>query len=130
MTTIASNPAISARTLVNASQEVITKAIKHASEMTEGGKLIDQYQVHTQRIAYLTTEIRAAHELVAFVERSEHRESSDHHSAEMAYCYAAEIAHKLRSQIESAWEDFGLDETDLTDLNSLSIKELIRSGLA
>lgn len=130
MTTIAANPAISARTLVDTAQKVISKAITHASKITEGGKLIDQYQIHTQRIAYLTTEIKAAEELVAFVERGNDRGHSDHHSAEMAFCYAAEIAHKLRSQIESAWEDFGLSETDLADLNSASIKELIRSGLS
>ncbi|MCA9851889.1 MAG: hypothetical protein KC461_14765, partial [Dehalococcoidia bacterium] len=63
------NPATAARTLVDAAQRVVDAAVKHAAEVTQGGALIDDHQVHTERVAYLATQVRAAHDLTSFVER-------------------------------------------------------------
>jgi glycolate oxidase iron-sulfur subunit len=49
----------SARLLVSAAQEVIDAALKHAAQVTEGGAKIDDHQVHTERVAYLATQVRA-----------------------------------------------------------------------
>ena len=47
MTTVSTNPVTSARTLVDAGQELVDKIIRHAANVTDGGKLIDEHQVHT-----------------------------------------------------------------------------------
>ena len=129
MTTVSTNPVTSARTLVDAGQELVDKIIQHAANVTDSGKLIDEHQVHTERVAYLATEIKAAQELTAYVERSNDRNNLDERSAIMAMCYAAEVLQKLRNQVESAWDDFGLSESDLSEINSDSLRQLIRSGL-
>ena len=44
MTTVSTNPVTSARTLVDAGQELVDKIIQHAANVTDGGKLIDEHQ--------------------------------------------------------------------------------------
>ena len=53
MTTLSPLPA--ARELVGTCQSMIDAALAHAAEVTEGGKLVDDHQVHTERLAYLAT---------------------------------------------------------------------------
>ena len=54
-----------ARRLVDAAGDAIDAAVAHAAEVTDGGAAIDDHQVHTERIAYLATQVRAAGALVA-----------------------------------------------------------------
>src|SRR6185503_17449106 len=98
----------SARLLVDAAQAVVTAALKHAAEVTEGGAKIDDYQVHTERVTYLATQVRAAHELTSSAERLAAAGRPDALLASEAWGYAAEATHALHSAIEASHEAFGV----------------------
>jgi (2S)-methylsuccinyl-CoA dehydrogenase len=119
------NPDTAARTLVKVSQSVLGSALAHAAEVTEGGKLVDDHQVHTERLSYLATQVRAAHELTTYAERTGSADPLQH---EYALIYSAEVARTLRSQIDAAWTDFGLDESHLAVLDAPAIRAAIRAG--
>ena len=50
--------------LVSATGEVVREAIDVARKRTDGGKGIDDEQVHAERVAYAATEVAAARELL------------------------------------------------------------------
>jgi len=127
-TETAINPLIAARELVVAAQAVVDAALHHGAEVTEGGRTIDDHQVHTERLAYLATQVRAAHEQTAYAERLEAAGSPVELHAEYALIYTAEVVQSLRSQIESAWDDFGLTEDDLAGLYAPAAREAVRAG--
>ncbi len=118
-----------ARLLVDATQRIVDAAIRHAAEVTEGGAKIDDHQVHTERVAYLATQARAAHELTAAAERLAAAGKPDQLMAAEAFIYAADAAHALSSSIEAAWDDFGVAEA-VAPLQSQSVREAIRAGLS
>ena len=122
-TETALSPLTSARELVDDAQAVINAALKHGAAVTEGGRLIDEHQVHTERLAYLATQVRAAHEQTAYAERTD-----DTFQAEYALIYAAEVVQALRSAVETAWDDFGLTEADLAGLYAPAAREAVRAG--
>ena len=128
MTTTALNPLTAARELVDDAQAVIDAALKHGAAVTEGGRLIDDHQVHTERLAYLATQVRAAHEQTAYAERLSASGVNDPIQAEYALIYAAEVVQSLRSAIETAWDDFGLTEADLAGLYAPAAREAVRAG--
>lgn len=127
-TTIALTPLTTARELVDIARAVVDAAIKHAAQITNGGRLIDDYQVHTERLAYLATQARAAHELTGYAERLAGYNTNDTLQAEYALIYSAEVVIALRSNLESAWEDFGLHESDLAELDLESTRQAVRFG--
>ncbi|MDO9445434.1 MAG: acyl-CoA dehydrogenase family protein, partial [Dehalococcoidia bacterium] len=47
----------------------------------------------------------------------------------MAHAYAADITHALRSQVEAAWDDFGLTEADIAPLHTAEVRALVRAGM-
>ncbi len=122
-TETAINPLTAARELTDAAQAVVDAALKHGAAVTEGGRTIDDHQVHTERLAYLATQVRAAHEQTAYAERT-----GDALQAEYAVIYAAEVVQALRSAIETAWDDFGLTEADLAGLYAPAARESVRAG--
>ena len=127
-TETAINPLTAARELVDAAQQVVDAALRHGAEVTEGGRTIDEHQVHTERLAYLATQVRAAHEQTAYAERLEAAGSPVELHAEYALIYASEVVQALRSQIETAWDDFGLTEDDLAGLYAPAAREAVRAG--
>ena len=127
-TDTALNPLTAARELVDDAQAVIDAALKHGAAVTEGGRLIDDHQVHTERLAYLATQVRAAHEQTAYAERLSASGVNDPIQAEYALIYAAEVVQSLRSAIETAWDDFGLTEADLAGLYAPAAREAVRAG--
>jgi (2S)-methylsuccinyl-CoA dehydrogenase len=130
MTTTEANPATAARTLVDAAQRAVDAAVKHAAQVTQGGALIDDHQVHTERVAYLATQVRAAEDLTSFVERIRAAGKPDGLQERLAHAYAAEVVNVLRAQVEAAWDDFGLTEADVAPLHEASLRALVRHGLA
>ena len=119
-----------ARVLVDTAQRVVDAALRHHAVVTSGGRGIDEHQVHTERVAYLSTQVRAARELVAYTERMAERGAPDAIIESMALVYAAEAAHALRSSIEAAWLDYGLDEAHEAMLTSADFREAVRAGLS
>ena len=129
MTTISKNILQTARELVDTCQLIIDAAIEHASVITENGRLIDDYQIHTERLAYLTTQVRAAHELTSYAERLDVNGQTDELQREYAYIYSAEVANTLRSQIDAAWGDFGLNADHKLMLDAPELINAMREGL-
>ncbi len=119
----------SARLLVDAAQEVMTAALAHASQVTNGGADIDAHQVHTERVTYLATQMRAAHELTATGERLAAAGRRDALLEAEAWAYAAEATHALASAVEAAWDDFGVAEV-VGRIQAQAVREAVRSGLA
>ena len=130
MTTTETNSAVAARTLVDAAQRVVAAAVKHAAQVTQGGALIDDHQVHTERVSYLATQVRAAEDLTAFVERVRAAGKPDGLQERLAHAYASEVVNALRSQVEAAWDDFGLAEADIAPLYEGDVRTSVRQGLA
>lgn len=123
------NALSSARLLVDSAQRVLGTAIAHATEVTEGGRLIDDHQVHTERIAYLSTQVRAARELVKYGERLQQGGKPDTLIEQEALAYAAEACHAVRTQIEAAADDFGVGELAEV-LYEPQIREAVRAGMS
>ena len=65
--------------------------------------------MHTERIAYLATQVRAARALVASSESLRAAGVRDEQQEGAALVYAAEATHALRSAIEASRDDFGID---------------------
>ncbi len=117
-----------ARTLVDAAGAAIDAAVAHAAEVTEGGALIDDHQVHTERIAYLATQVRAATALVASSEGLREAGVRDEQQEDAALVYAAEATHVLRSAIEASRDDFGIDAA-ADALDAPELRSAVRAGL-
>ena len=128
MTTTELDAVTTARELVDAAKRVIDAAVARAAALTDGGAGIDDHQVHVERIAYLATQVRAARELVAYAERLREISTRDARSEAAALVYSAEATHALRSAIEAAWDDFGIDEA-ARELETPELRAAVRSGL-
>jgi (2S)-methylsuccinyl-CoA dehydrogenase len=109
----------SARRLADAAGDAVAIAIEAGARLTDGGKRIDDHQVHAERIAQHATEVRAARELVAYCERQASAGKPDALAEQQAFAFAAEITHKLRSAAH-AHPEFALsDRLDGNELNAL-----------
>ncbi len=117
-----------ARRLVDAAVGAIEAAVSHAAEVTSGGADIDDHQVHTERIAYLATQVRAAGALVASSEGLREAGVRDEQQADAALVYAAEATHALRSAIEASRDDFGIDAA-ADALDAAELRAAVRAGL-
>ena len=117
----------SARRLADAASDAVDGIVAAASRLTDGGRNIDDYQVHAERVAQLATEARASRELVAYGERQATAGRRDALAELQAFAFAAEVVHRLRSAIELDPPTFGLDggQLDAEDLRSL-----VRQGLS
>ncbi|HEV8574503.1 MAG TPA: acyl-CoA dehydrogenase family protein, partial [Dehalococcoidia bacterium] len=100
------------------------------SQMTEGGKLIDEHQVHAERIAQMATEARAAAELLGYAETRAREGKPDALAEDQALGFSAEAVHKLRSAIEANPEPFGLDAEVRERLQSSEVRAAVRAGLS
>ena len=117
-----------ARRLVDAAGDAIDAAVAHAAGVTDGGAAIDDHQVHTERIAYLATQVRAAGALVASSEGLREAGVRDEQQEDAALVYAAEATHVLRSAIEAARDDFGIGAA-ADALDDAELRSAVRAGL-
>src|SRR3989304_9251202 len=122
----------SARRLADAAAEAVEGAVAAGARLTDGGKLIDEHQVHAERIAQLATEARAARELVAYGERQVLRgkDRRDALAEEQAFAFSAEVCHRLRAAVEADPEAFGLDQRLRKCLDDAELRSLVRAGLS
>ena len=95
------------RPIVAAIRTALDEALAAGRRVTEQGKAIDEHQVHAERLAYAATEA-AAEALAAYAE-----ERPDALHARMAAAFAGEVAARLRAQIESHRDDFGVSDATL-----------------
>jgi len=119
-----------AERLVAAAQGVLDGALARLREQTEGGKKIDDFQVQTERIAYHATELRAARELIAQTRAAVAAGKNTSEQESMAIAFAAEVVQRLRSGLEAAGQEYGIDhETLRRELGQEWALATIRSGL-
>jgi len=115
-----------AQRLSVAAQEAVDAAIATAARLTEGGKRIDDHQVHAERIAQLATNARAARELVAYAERQAQAGKRDALAEEQAFAFSAEAVHALRAAAEADLDAFAGAAERLDDA---ALRALVRAGL-
>ena len=116
--------------LIETTEALVREALAVASKRTEGGKGIDDEQVHCERLAYTATEVRAARDLLTYA-RNAAANQSDPAVTAMAGVFAGEVALKLRAQIEAHPVEFGLSEERLNaTLGSAELRTLIRGATA
>ena len=128
MTTTELDTVATARGLADAAQRVVDAALARTAAVTDGGAGIDEHQVQVERVAYLATQVRAARELVASVEGLREAGVRDEQQEGAALVYAAEATHALRSAIEAAREDFGIDAA-AAELDAAELRADVRAGL-
>src|SRR5262249_26670253 len=101
-------PLASASRIHSAGEAGPGAALEAARGTMDGGKAVDEHQVHAERLAYAATELQAAREMIAYAEGLRGWGSADAIAEEQALAYTAEVVHKLRSQAEGALEEFGV----------------------
>ena len=114
-------------TIVDALQKVRDEALHHGRSLTDNGKGIDEHQVHSERLAYLATEVEAARALLAYAKEASQNGETD--IGDKALGFAAEVGHKLLAQADVHLEDFGFSDAFLNEtLGSAEVKAALRSG--
>ena len=116
--------------LVTATDVLVREALEIASRRTEGGKGIDDEQVHCERLAYAATEVAAARDLLAYARAANQAHPAPLLNA-MAGCFAAEVAQRLSAQVDAHLDEFGLsgERLDAT-LGAAAMKKLMRTATA
>lgn len=95
--------------LVAAIEDVVTAAVRSATELTQSGKGIDDHQVHSERIAYAATELEACKAITAYARDAASAGASDAALyAEQAAVYVGEVASRLHATALVAQADFKL----------------------
>jgi len=116
--------------LVATLEGVVREAIGVAAKRTDGGKGIDAEQVHAERVAYAATEARAARDLLSWA-AGVAVQQPDPSVPAMAALFAAEVAARLRAQIEAHPAEFGIDDARLAaTLGGAEMRQLIRAATA
>ena len=117
--------------LVTTTDAVVREALEVTSKRTDGGKNIDDEQVHCERLAYAATEVAAARDLVAYAQAAAQQGDKDTSVAEMAGVFAAEVAQRLAGNIDAHPTEFGLGDERLNQtLGTGATKGLIRDALS
>jgi (2S)-methylsuccinyl-CoA dehydrogenase len=91
-----------------------------------GGQGIDEHQVHAERLAYAATEGAAAEAFAAYARERQ----GDALTGRMAAAFAAEVAARLRAQVEAHREDFGVADAVLArTLGAAEVQSAVRAAL-
>lgn len=93
--------------LVDQIEEVVTAAVEAARRRTAGGKDIDSWQVHSERVAYAATEVLAARAMVDYAKAAS-AAGDGSLFVEQSAVYAGEFAARLLGQLAAAGDDFDL----------------------
>jgi (2S)-methylsuccinyl-CoA dehydrogenase len=119
------------RRILAAAETVMEAVVAAARLTTDNGRRIDDYQVLTERVAYLATEVRAARDLLSYAESLRAGGRADTTVELQAVAYAAEVAHRLRTTVEGALEEFGVPEERLAaTLGTAEVRAAVRAGMA
>jgi (2S)-methylsuccinyl-CoA dehydrogenase len=118
------------RILTKIAAAATESAIAAAARLTDGGRLIDDHQVHAERIAQVATETRAAAELLGYAEGQAEAGKSDPLAEEQAFAFAAEVVHKLRGAVEAHPDTFSLDGLIRDRLNDPDLRSIVRAALS
>src|SRR6266699_1496850 len=90
--------------IIPAVRAVLDEALAAGRRTTDGGKAIDEHQVHAERLAYAATEAAAAEALATYARER----AGDEVIGRMAAAFAGEVASRLGAEIEGHRDDFGV----------------------
>ena len=119
-----------ARGLAKLATAAAESAVQSAALLTEGGRLIDEHQVHVERIAQLATEARAAEELVSYAETQAAAGKPDPLAEDQALAFSAEVVSKTWLAVDLHPETFALDHGILAQLHDAETAVGVRAGLS
>src|SRR5436309_4784499 len=94
--------------IIPAVRAVLDEALAAGRRTTDGGKAIDEHQVHAERLAYAATEAAAAEALATYARERREAGAGDDTIAHMAAAFAGEVASRLSGDVESHRDDFGV----------------------
>src|SRR5438477_2778214 len=83
--------------IIPAVRAVLDEALAAGRRTTDGGKAIDEHQVHAERLAYAATEAAAAEALATYARER----AGDEVIGRMAAAFAGEVASRLAAEIEA-----------------------------
>jgi (2S)-methylsuccinyl-CoA dehydrogenase len=116
--------------LLETTDAAVREALEIASRRTDGGKGIDDEQVHCERLAYAATEVAAAKELLAYTKSVPAAERDPNIDA-MAGIFAAEVTQRLTGQVDAHLAEFGLSPDRLNStLASDETRQCVRQALS
>ncbi|MEE2679982.1 MAG: acyl-CoA dehydrogenase family protein [Myxococcota bacterium] len=99
-----------AQPLLECAEALVAASVARATEITEGGRTIDDHQVLSERVVYAATQARAARELLDFAEAARSEGRSNDLLEGLAAAGTAEQIRSLLERLGPATEDLGLDE--------------------
>ena len=102
--------------LIDRMEEVVALTTRATSELTGGGKRIDDHQVQAERVAYTTTEVEACRALLEYAEGAAAAGQDAGLLIDEAALFSGEIAAKMRSQLVAAGSDTGVSDADAARL--------------
>ena len=100
-------------TILGAARAALDAALEAGRRSLDGGRAIDEHQVHAERLAYAATEVAAAEALAAYARDRHAAGAGDATTDAMAAAFAAEVADCLAARIAGHREDFGVGTTPL-----------------
>ena len=118
----------SAQRLTKLAEEIVEDAVVAMSQLTTGGRLIDEHQFYATRRAQLATKARAARELVVHAGRAAGKDGREGLDTDQAFLFAAELVHEVRGDVELYPEMFQLEEGRRDRLDNAEVRSLVRAG--
>ncbi len=118
------------RTLMSTFEHVLSEALANATRQTHSGKHIDDFQVHCERIAYRTTEFRAAQALLQDTERQLQSGQDTRMPAAITLAYTATALHHFWSDINANLADYGFSDSFIDQtLGHANTVQAMRAGM-
>src|SRR5262249_60358694 len=96
--------------ILPALRAVMDGALEHGRRLTDGGRAIDEHQVHAERLAYAATEAKAAEALAAYAASRREAGAADATTDAMAAAFAGEGAAQPRRALQAPPDDFGVGD--------------------
>ncbi len=115
-----------ARILLEAATSLLERAIAAGKSLTESGKLIDDHQVATERIAYATTEAVAAHEIIVATEGTQSEGRSNPILELTAVGAVGNLVAGLRGRLSDSADELGIGDDAVEAAFPGEIRTLLR----
>ena len=123
----ASEELASVRSVAEGLRRVVDSALAEGRERTGNGRMIDEHQTHTERLAYLATEVEAVESMIDYAERGA---GQDPFAVETAEIFTAMVASRARAQSFEQGDVFGVGSDEVeAELGSDEVRDFVRRGL-
>ncbi len=119
-----------ARSILAAGSTLLTDAVAAAKRLTDGGKMIDDHQVITERVAYAATEAVAAHAVLAELDAWTSEGNSTPLREKTAIAAVGELMNNLRERLSSAADDLGIGDSAVESAFPVDVRAALRRTTA